>query len=63
MQRRGEDKISAFTQTERITMVEMSTQTMFEISTQTEEEDIPAKFMSTASKDRQENIMEHSQMR
>ncbi len=58
--RGGEDKISAFTQTEKIVMVEISTQTMVEMSTQTDEEEgsaVFSNFVSTQVEDRQENIM------
>ncbi len=59
-QRRGEETISAFTQKEKIEMVEISKQPMVEMSTQTNEEEGSAefsKFMLTKIEDRQENIM------
>ena len=40
--RGGEEKISAFKQTEKLVMVEISTQTMVEMSTQTDEEEVSA---------------------
>ncbi len=60
-QRGGGEKISAFTQTEQIEMVEISTQPMVEMSTQTEEEEESILFdksLSTQTEDRQENKMD-----
>jgi hypothetical protein len=56
----GGETISAFTQTEKIEMVEISAQTMFEMSTQIDEEEGPtvfSKFVSTQIEDLQENLM------
>jgi hypothetical protein len=55
---RGWEKISAFMQTEKIEIVELSTQTMVKMSTQIEEEEESAVFtksMSFQTEDRQEN--------
>jgi hypothetical protein len=61
--RGGEEKISAFTQTEKIVMVEISTQTMVEMSTQTDEEEVLAvlsNFVPTQVEDRQEIMVAQS---
>ncbi len=58
--RGGEEKISAFTQTEKIVMVEISTQTIVEMSTQTDEEEVSAilsNFVPTQVEDLQKKIM------
>ncbi len=56
----GVEKISEFTQTEIIKMVEILAQTMVEMSTQTEKEEgsaVLTKFVSTQIEDRQDNII------